>query len=223
MSLPDPEQVRAALGLLKWENSDLAKLCGVSAQSVSNIKRGATRGQPRILAAMQKAFESHGVEFLDGSGVRLKRESVEILRGSDGFRALFDQIYAHASLHGGLICVSGVDETLFIKHQGDFAHPHMKRMAALAKKRKDFRMHILVREGDRNFVAARYARYRWQSAEGFSPTAFYVFGGNLALISFAGPDAPSVVLMRSSAFAEAYRKQFDTQWRHAKTPVIVNS
>jgi hypothetical protein len=148
---------------------------------------------------------------------------LEILRGSDGFRALFDQIYAHASLHGGLICVSGVDETLFVKHQGDFAQSHMKRMAALAKKRKDFRMHILVREGDRNFVAVRYASYRWQSAEGFSPTAFYVFGGNLALISFTGPDAPSVVLMRSLAFADAYRKQFNDQWRHAKVPTKITT
>ena len=169
---PDAAQIRAALGLLKWENEDLARLCQITAQSVSNIKRGATRPQPRILAAMRKTLNSQGIEFLDHSGVRLNPEGVEILQGRENFRKLYDLIYERLSLRGGTVCVSGVDEKLFVKYQGDFAQLHMDRMADLVRERKDIQMKILVNEGDTNFVASSYAAYRWQSRIISAPRRF---------------------------------------------------
>jgi transcriptional regulator with XRE-family HTH domain len=215
---PNAAQIRAALGLIKWENEDLARLCQISPQSVSNIKRGVTRPQPRILAAIRRVLENQGVEFLEGSGVRLKSEGVEILQGYEGFRKFYDLIYERLSIYGGQACLYGVDERLFIKYEGDFAQMHMDRMAELVKRRKDIQMKVLIREGDTYFVASHYATYRWESAEGFSPTVFYVFADYLALISFQGENAPKVVLIHSASFANAYRKQFMVQWRQAKIP-----
>ena len=45
---PDAAQIRAAISLLGWENEKMAKACGITAQSISNIKRGNTRPQPRV-------------------------------------------------------------------------------------------------------------------------------------------------------------------------------
>ena len=215
---PNAAQIRAALGLLKWENETLAKACGVTPQSISNIKRGVTRPQPRILSSIRNVFEKHGVEFLENSGVRLKAEGVEILQGTDGFRKFYDLIYDRVSHDGGIICVSGVDENLFAKYQKGFGENHMERMTKLVRARKDIRMRILVREGDTNLIATSYATYRWQNPESFSPTAFYVFGDYLGLISFEGENAPKVILIHSAIFAEAYRRQFSAHWRSAVTP-----
>ena len=155
--IPDAAQIRAALSLLLWENEDLARACDITAQTVSNIKRGTTRPQPRILQAMRQALENNGIEFLDHSGVRLRPEGVDIFLGREGFLRLYNLIVARVSVYGGLICVSGVDERLFLKYQGDFAQPYMKRMAELVKMRKDIQMKILIKEGDTNFAASDYA------------------------------------------------------------------
>jgi transcriptional regulator with XRE-family HTH domain len=218
MPSPDAAQIRAALGLLKWENEDLARACGITAQSVSNIKRGATRPQPRILTAIRRTLETQGIEFLDHSGVRLRPEGVEILRGREDFRKFYDLVYERLNLHGGIACVSGVDERLFVKHHDDYAKFHMDRMTELVRRRRDIQMKILVREGDTHFVAAAYASYRWQSRDNFNPAAFYVFGDYLALISFHGENAPKIILIHAAVFADAYRHQFMEQWKSAKIP-----
>jgi hypothetical protein len=91
-------------------------------------------------------------------------------------------------------------------------------VAKLQKERRDIKAYILIREGDRNFVASEYAEYRWQDKNSFSPTAFYVFGDHLALISFHSENPPHVVLISSAAFASAYRKQFRDDFSRARIP-----
>jgi len=216
--IPNAAQIRSALGLLKWENETLAEICKVTPQSISNIKRGVTRPQPRILLSIRRAFEMNGVEFIENSGTRLKMEGVEILLNIDGFKKFYELLYDKLVHEGGEVCVSGVDEKLFVKYQKDFSSSYMDQMVALVRSRKDIKMRILVREGDTNFVAKDYATYRWQNPESFSPTAFYVFPDHLALISFEGDDAPRIVLIKSAIFSAAYRKQFMAHWRAARNP-----
>lgn len=216
--IPSAAQIRAAMSLLLWENSDLAKLCGVAAQTISNIKRGTTRAQPRVLAAIRGAFENNGIAFLDSDGVRLKPEGVDMLYGPEGFLKLYMLILNQVELVGGDVCVAGVDERQFVKYKGAFSEVYWKKMAQIVKKNKKIRFRILVEEGDRNLVASSYATYRWQSKESFSPHPFYVFADYLALISFQGENAPKVILIHSATFAETYRKMFMTLWR-ASRPV----
>jgi hypothetical protein len=215
---PSSSQIRAAMAMLKWENKELAEASGVSEKTAYSVKMGLSRPQDRVLASIRKALEDNGTEFTEQDGVRRSSESVQVLQGSDDFRLFYDIVFDHLKQHGGTICVSGVDEKLFVKYQGEQAVTHRERMNALTKQRDDINVMILIREGDMNFVASTYASYRWQSRESFSPTAFYVFGGYLALISFQAENAPKVILIRSPVFAEAYRRQFAQEWDRAKIP-----
>ncbi|WGD32029.1 helix-turn-helix transcriptional regulator [Ancylobacter sp. WKF20] len=65
---------RAALGL---GVRDLAALAGVSAMTVTRFENGHTGGAPDTLAAIQRALEVAGVEFIaengGGAGVRLRK------------------------------------------------------------------------------------------------------------------------------------------------------
>ncbi|CAN7718698.1 helix-turn-helix transcriptional regulator [Mesorhizobium caraganae] len=69
-------QVRAARGLLNWTVRDLAEKSGVHRNTVTRIETEATTPGHSI-AAVQKAFESAGVEFIaengGGAGVRLRK------------------------------------------------------------------------------------------------------------------------------------------------------
>jgi len=211
-------QIRAARALLGWDATDLAEKAGLTRETVSKVENDSVHAREDTLAKMLRVFSQNDVELTDNSGVRLKPQSVEIFEGTSGFFAFYSYVYDYLVQYGGDVCVSGVDEKLFVKYQGDFSDIHMKRMAELAEKHKEFMMHILVQEGDYNFVASNYAKYKWQSKKHFSATPFYVFGNQLALISFTHEPAPLVILIKSSCFAEAYRHSFDLAWDGAQIP-----
>jgi transcriptional regulator with XRE-family HTH domain len=72
-------QIRAARALLGWTQLDLARESGISEVSIKNIERGSTDPRASTLAAIENAFETAGVIFLDpgvardgGAGVRFK-------------------------------------------------------------------------------------------------------------------------------------------------------
>lgn len=69
-----PAQCRAARGLLKWTQDDLAEKARVSAVTLRNFENEKSSPQRATLAVMQQTFEEAGVEFFDGDapGVRLR-------------------------------------------------------------------------------------------------------------------------------------------------------
>jgi transcriptional regulator with XRE-family HTH domain len=66
-------QIRAARGMLNWSARQLAERAGISQLSIHRAERA--QGRPNMrentLAAIKTALESHGIEFLGDSGVRL--------------------------------------------------------------------------------------------------------------------------------------------------------
>ena len=67
----NPAQCRAARGLLKWIQDDLATHADVSVLTIRNFEAEKSVPRRATLAAIQRAFEANGVEFTDG-GVRLR-------------------------------------------------------------------------------------------------------------------------------------------------------
>jgi DNA-binding XRE family transcriptional regulator len=70
-----PAQCRAARGLLKWNQDDLASAASVSAVTIRNFENEKSSPQRASLAMMVRAIESVGVEFTKGDqpGVRLRK------------------------------------------------------------------------------------------------------------------------------------------------------
>lgn len=62
-------QIRAARALLDWKQTDLAKAAKVSEMSVKNLEKGDKDPRVSTVKAVQAAFESAGIEFIEG-GVR---------------------------------------------------------------------------------------------------------------------------------------------------------
>lgn len=72
-----PAQVRMARAALNWSLADLSKAAGIHRNTISNFETGKYGGSEDALAAIEKALESAGVEFIPenggGAGVRLRK------------------------------------------------------------------------------------------------------------------------------------------------------
>jgi transcriptional regulator with XRE-family HTH domain len=70
-----PAQCRAARGLLKWGQDDLASAASVSAVTIRNFENEKSSPQRASLAMMVRALEAAGVEFTNGDqpGVRMRK------------------------------------------------------------------------------------------------------------------------------------------------------
>jgi transcriptional regulator with XRE-family HTH domain len=68
-------QIRAARAFLRWSVQDLSQRCGVSESAISRAEKvdEVPGMQGRNLKAVRNAFEVHGIEFLDSSGLRLRQ------------------------------------------------------------------------------------------------------------------------------------------------------
>jgi len=74
-----PATCRAARGLLDWSQQDLAEKSGVGITAVRTFERGKSTPMAQNLAALTRALEADGVEFIaengGGAGVRLRNET----------------------------------------------------------------------------------------------------------------------------------------------------
>jgi transcriptional regulator with XRE-family HTH domain len=71
-----PEQSRAARGWLGWSQTELARRASVSLSTVRDFETGARTPIANNIAAMRRAIEGAGIEFLDegdeAAGIRRK-------------------------------------------------------------------------------------------------------------------------------------------------------
>jgi transcriptional regulator with XRE-family HTH domain len=70
-----PDQSRAARGLLDWSQAELAARSNLSESTIRDFEKGRRVPSINNLAAIRRALEAAGVEFIDGDqpGVRLTR------------------------------------------------------------------------------------------------------------------------------------------------------
>jgi transcriptional regulator with XRE-family HTH domain len=72
-------QLRSARGLLGWSQSETAKAAGVGVSTLKNFEAGKSTPIGNDLAAIRRALELAGVEFIEpnggGPGVRPRKEA----------------------------------------------------------------------------------------------------------------------------------------------------
>lgn len=207
-------QIRAARGILNWNQTDLAERTGISATSIGSIENGQTTPRASTLATIRSAFETAGVEFIGSDGVRLRSGDVRVFSGQEGYFEFFELVYATLEQDPGEVFVSNVDERNFVKWHGEMGQEHVERISKL----KDIKFKILLQEGDDYFPASSYAEYKWLPKELFSSVPFYLFGKKLAIIIF--DTEPKIIVLDYPAVAAAYKKQFDGMWKQAMLPTV---
>jgi transcriptional regulator with XRE-family HTH domain len=69
-----PAQCRAARALVDRSQEDLAKSANLGLSTVRNFESGRSVPIANNLAAMRAALEAAGVEFINGTGVKLRKD-----------------------------------------------------------------------------------------------------------------------------------------------------
>ncbi len=214
------EQIRMALGALDWTLDDWSKKTGLSSVGLSNIRTGTSQPQKKTMDTIIRVFEENGIEFIH-EGVRRKPTIFDILTGSEGLQEFFNRVHEHASKNGGKIVMFGIDESLFIDIiTPEFSQDYLARMTEVSQRRGDLEVLAIVCEGDTNFCASAYNEYRWISKDIFQAVLFYIYGETLAIMDFDTTPGPTIVLIKSLAITNAYRKQFQAFWNMAYPPPV---
>ena len=79
MTILRSEVIRAARALLRWEQRDLAEASSISLPTIKRLesKPGILEAHTSPVAALTRALENAGIEFIDenggGPGVRLRK------------------------------------------------------------------------------------------------------------------------------------------------------
>jgi transcriptional regulator with XRE-family HTH domain len=207
-------QMRGARGLLNWSQSELSRRTNISTTSIGNIEAGNTQPRESTLRLIRQAFENAGIEFIGTEGMRLKNDTIDIYEGQQGFLNFFDHVYQTVLTENADIYACNIDETLFKKWSGEQADKHLKRMQSI----ENLNCKVLLKDGDTNYIASRYAEYKWLPKNLFSSVPFYVFGSRLAIILFN--EEPKVIVINNIAVTEAYKKQFSGLWDMSLEPKL---
>lgn len=209
-------QMRGARGILNWSQSDLAEKTGISATSIGSIENGNSQPRESTLGIIQKAFELSGIEFLGRDGVRVRTGEIQTYNGRSGFIEFFDFVYDSLSKEPPRdVLVSNVQESIFLEWARDTAVEHMDRMKEITEKKR-IRYKVLLQYGDMDFVANRYAEYKWMKKEYFTLVPFYMFGQHTAIMLF-DPE-PNILVVSYPLMTEAFRTQFFAMWEGAVDP-----
>lgn len=112
-------QIRAARGLLGWDAVVLAEKAGLTRATVSNIENDVVQAREGSIEKIVRVFDEAGVEFTENQGVRFKQNDIEVFQGAERFHDFTEFVYEHMRTSGGEICISAVDERLFLKYRKD--------------------------------------------------------------------------------------------------------
>lgn len=206
-------QISAAMALLDMTQAELAEGTQLSKPTISNFLKSSTgwetkeSTQKRIINFLR----SRGIEFTEDEGVK-KSPFINILTGRDGFRLFMDDVYEVAKTIGGEICIYNARPSNWTTWLGsEWFDQHAIRMEEALKK-KPFNFRITAQRGDTNFIARKYAEYRWVSDELFSQQSVYLYGDSLALMSFDEDDV-EIFVLRKKEFADSFRAMFNHVWK----------
>jgi transcriptional regulator with XRE-family HTH domain len=207
----DYRQIRAARALLNWSQADLARAAGMATSSIKNIENETATSRRETMIQVRDAFDQNGVEFLAGSGVRLKTDIVAVHDGKRATSALLESILLHAQKSPDReVCIIGLDETFSVETDGLL--PIVEHIDRLAK--MGIRERILVCEGDTRFLNAPDC-YRWLPQQYFSRNApIYIYGDMVAIHS--GSLRRRTVTIESRPLARHLKMLFALLWDHAQ-------
>ncbi len=205
--------------MLDWTQRDLAEKAGVAESTIRNIEKNNTTVQNETLNKITNAFRLEGIEFISG-GVR-ETETIVTLEGSQGFSNFLDDVYNTAIRYGTpenpcQVFLNNVVHANWVRWMGQEKwSEHTHRMT----KDKDLMdVRIIVVEGDYNFPAAAYSKYKWVPQDQFRDKAFYSYHDKLAFLDFRD-DNVYITIMRNKDFAEGYRTLFLTTWEHGASDI----
>jgi len=205
-------QIRAARSLLEWKAEDLAEKAGLTRVTVSKIESNDVQPHEKTIAAIMRAFDQNGIEFLDDEGVRVRKHQIRVFSGKEGYIQFLDHIY-DTMKDGGIIRQFNLSDGNNLAYADEYKTAHLERMSKI----QNLDARILTVEGDYNFPA-KYCVYRWLRRENKILIPYYLYNDYIAQSVSKTTNHIEVISLRSTLLAEKYTRQFGLFWDDALLP-----
>lgn len=213
------EQIRAARALLDWSQQDLAEHAGLSQTGIARIENGTNKPNSKTLNKISTAFDRADIEFIGESGLRKRTGEVKTISGDDAMSEFLDDVYFTSVKYGTTenptqVFLSNVVHQNWVDWMGDERwKEHTDRMTR-DKDLMDVR--IILKEGDKNFPASDYSRYKWMEERFFNEKSFYSYHDRLAFLDFRENEL-FITIIKNKDFAKGYRDLFQIAWNSIAT------
>ncbi len=132
--------------------------------------------------------------------------SVETYKGKQVTRIALQDVANHLKSGGENWCTA-VDEHLFLK-----GNKLVIKQYERDQKRYGFKEKVLIKKGTKGLLSN--STYKEIPEKYFNPNPTQVYGDNVSILMLGNPD--HLIIIRSKAVAEAYRKQFLLMWEAAE-------
>lgn len=202
-----PALIRAARGLLDWQQQDLATMAGLSLSAVNKFERGIGKTRNVTIQAMVRTLKEAGIDFPAGGGVRHSDEitGIQRIKGDDFVEKLDEDIYAAVTKPGDEIYSCSADESQwFVPGVKEIAERYYKWRAKLGVKQL-----YLVPEGNTVFESPK-SHYRILPPPLIGKIAFIIYGDRVALVMWR---KKQIFILRGQELVQPFREQFKFLWR----------
>lgn len=205
-------QIRAANGLLNWSFETLAQKSGVSRPTLVNIVNGKSVPHKETMRKIFKAFESHGVEFIEG-GARIAQDIVKVYEGPDCYLRFLDDAFIALAPTQGTILFSGADER---------RSPKTVIEKLRAMRGTGIKMKSLVKDGD-TYLMGTLDEYRWLPKDLFVDGDVKIIYGDIVAYLMSWLGTPRVVVIKDEMIAQENTRIFNYLWERSITPTHTTS
>lgn len=201
------EQTRAARAHLGWNQQDLADRSGVSKPTIANFENGGREPEAKTLEKIGAALELAGVALTENNGIQLLSVSASVLGN-----------YAEV-LEDALHVLGDGDEILF--HCADDSRSSPEVIGLMnGLRRKGIRVRSTICEGN-TYILGDLSEYRWIDADYFANSQVWAIYADRTVAHIVEQNASGgaddkFFFVRSAAYADRMRKEFEYFWRIGK-------
>jgi hypothetical protein len=201
-----PEQIRAAMAILKWDDKDLSAAAKIGSTTAYSMKMGNHSPRADLLRQVKNALEAAGIEFIADRGVALRRDALEVIEGEGCYTRLMERIL---SLMG-----DRQEDICFINTRDNLSPSDVNALVEQMRSR-GMTTRFICEEGDLTQTFPR-RDYRWMPTQFFNNDVQVIFGEYVGTLINKGE---AVYLIHNASYAETQRKIFNFVWSNCKMPI----
>ncbi len=134
---------------------------------------------------------------------------VETYKGKNAVRICIRDVVNELRKKGGENLCTAVDEKEFEKKYNLIIDQYERDMIHYKLKER-----VILKEGVKGILNKRTSTYKTIPDKFFNPNPTQIYGDTVSIIILGNPT--HLIIIRSKEVAEAYRRQFEFLWKHAK-------
>jgi len=215
-------QIKAARAILGWSQDEMADKAGLSPTTIYNLEKSRNLDKCQIalrsVHEVRKTFEKHGLEFIEGEGVRRRLAEWTIYAGHDSCDRFFEDLLETAEEHDEEIVAVARSQDMLCQLLGAEGVADARRLRQLGEVAK---IKCLLSETQPIAVMTDSCQIRFSPKYHVGAASYFVYGEKYAVVLFEGGGSFRFVIFNSKLMAQSARHDFMPLW-DAAAPLMIH-